>query len=791
MSSLIIAWRSLVRRPSFAVTAVLTLALGVGATTSMFSVVDAVLLKPLPFPDADRLVTVMEANPAKSQKTSLIAPGRLEDWNAANRTFEALSGSYAENVTDTSEAEPQRLASRRVAPRYFGVFRMTPLVGRTFAADEERFGGPRTAVISESLWTERYGRSSAAVGRLLIIGGVSYAIVGVMPSTFTSAAIDVWLPAQTPPGLLRVREARFMSGVGRLKPGVTIAQATADLGRVQQALGERYPASDREWSASVWDQKEFRVGSYEQPLWLLFGAVALLFTIAMANIAGLMLVQLHQRARELSIRQAIGASKPQIVGAVMREVLIIAVAGSVAGAAVALWLVTLFAKTFAAVPRMNELALDWRALAFSAVATSTASVIFGLWPSWHATHGNLMPSLAQGDRRSSGMRHRLQELLVVSQIAFSIVLVASAGLMLRSYYNLSHVSSGFSVEHAVTFHVAAAWDEDRARVGQMQERLIAEILRLPGVVAAGMTNFLPASGATLRYQIALQGISTTDDNGKITVGERTVSNGYLPALSVPLIAGEWCPPLHYDFKALPKALVNRAFSDRYGNDVIGRHFQFDQFGMDHEIVGIVGNLIEDGPAASPVPYVYACESAGSWPDPDYVVRTEGDPRAAMTTIRGIIRGLDQNRPIFGVKMLEDVIAGALDQPRVNAQMLTLFAAAAMALASLGLYSLLMLLVSERTRELGVRIALGAQPAQVVRLVLNGAGRLFAGGMSAGLVLTLAAARVLRAALFGVGPLNTVTISAAVVVLALVVMLAAAIPAARAAAIDPIEAMRAE
>jgi len=791
MSSLIVAGRSLVRRPSFAVTAVLTLALGVGATTSMFSVVDAVLLKPLPFPDADRLVTVMEANPAKSQKTSLIAPVRLEDWNRQNRTFEALSASYSENVTDTSEAEPRRLAGRRLAPRYFDVFRMAPLIGRTFTPDEERFGGPRAVVISEGFWTERYGRSPAAVGRGLIIGGLGYVIVGVMPATFTSAAIDVWIPAQTPPGILRMREARFLNGVGRMKAGVTVDQATADLARVQQALGEQYPASDRGWSASVWDQKAFRVGAYEEPLWLLFGAVGLLFTIAMANIAGLMLVQLHRRARELSIRQAIGASRLQIVGAVMREVLIISVAGSVGGTAVASWLVTLFAKTFAAVPRMNELALDWRVLAFSVTATSGASVIFGLWPSWHATRGNLMPFLAQGDRRSSGMRHRLQELLVVSQIAFSIVLVASAGLMLRSYYNLGHVSAGFSPDHAITFHVGARWDEDRARVGQMQERLVAELQQLPGVVAAGMTNFLPASAATLRYQIALQGISTTDDNGKITVGERTVSSGYLRALSVPLVAGEWCPPLHYDFKAPPKALVNRAFSERYGSDVIGRHFRFDQFGTDHEIVGIIGNLIEDGPATSPVPYVYACESAGSWPDPDYVVRTEGDPRAAMATIRGIVRGLDPNRPIFGVKMLEDVIAGSLDQPRVSAQVLTLFAAAALALASLGLYSLLMLLVSERTRELGVRIALGAQPAQVVRLVLSGAGRLFAGGMGAGLLLTLAAARVLRAALFGVSPLNTVTISAAVIVLALVVMAAAAIPAARAAAIDPIEAMRAE
>lgn len=318
MNALTIACRSLARRPLFTITVVLTLALGISATTAMFSVVDAVLLKPLPFPSADRLVSVMESNPARTHQISLIAPGRLEDWNRANRTFEAVSGSYAESVTDTSEVEPQRLQGRRVARRYLAVFGKAPSVGRTFTEDEERFGGPPAAVISDGVWTRRYGRDPGVIGRRLIFGGVGYAIVGVMPATFTSAAIDLWLPAQTPPGLMRVREARFLSGVGRMKPGVTIAQATADLARVQQELGAQYPASDKGWSASVADLKDGRVGEYRRAAWLVFGSVALLFAIAIANIAGLMLVQLYRRTRELSIRQAIGASRPQVIGAVMR-----------------------------------------------------------------------------------------------------------------------------------------------------------------------------------------------------------------------------------------------------------------------------------------------------------------------------------------------------------------------------------------------------------------------------------------------------------------------------------------
>jgi putative ABC transport system permease protein len=791
MKAFTVACRSLARRPTFTITAWLTLALCIGTTTAMFSVVDTVLLKPLPFPNADRLVTVMEANPARTRRISLVAPGRLEDWNGANRTFEALSGVYVETVTDTSGAEPERLQGRRVAPRYFAVYGMAARVGRTFTPDEERFGGPAAAVISEGLWTRRYGRDPAAVGRRLVLAGAGYTIVGVMPDAFSGASIDVWLPAKTPPGILGVREARFLSGIGRMKPGIAIAQAAADLARVQQTLGERYPASDKGWSVSVADLKEWRVGSYARALWLMFAAVALLLAIAAANIAGLMLVQLHRRGRELAIRQAIGGSRGQIVIGVMREVVLIAVAGTLAGAGTAWWLVGLFAKAFATVPRMNELALDWRALAFAAAAVGTAGVVFGLWPVLHATRGRLAPLIAQAGQRVSAAHHRLQHALVVSQIALGILLAASAGLMLRSYYNLSRVDTGFDAEHAITFHVGAAWDEDRSRVGQMQERLVAELEQLPEVASAGLTNFLPATGATLRYQVNLEGFATSEDNGKVTVGVRTVSSGYLRALAVPLIAGTWCPPLRFDFKAPRKAMVNRAFAERYGRDLVGRHFAFDQNPGSHEIVGIIGDLIEDGPGTPPGPYVYACASAGAWPDPEYVVRTRGDTRGVMSAVKQIVHGIDPNRAIFGMKMLDEVIAGALDQPRLNARLLSLFAAAALMLASLGLYSLLMLLVSERTRELGVRMALGAAPAHVIRLVFGGAGRLLASGVAVGLGLTFAVTRLLAAVLYGVTPLDGLTLLTAVLTFAAVAFVVAAIPAGRAAMIDPIEAIRGE
>ena len=790
MNAFRIALRSLARRPAFTLTAALTLASGIGVTTTMFSIVDTVLVKPLPFPDGNRLVTVMEANPAKNQTTSLVAPGRLEDWNRESRAFVALSGVYTENVTDTSGGEPERLAGRRVAPRYFDVYGCSRSWAERSRGMRSASAGPRAAVISEGLWARRYGRAFDIVGRGLVLGGAGYTIVGVMPNVFSSAPIEVWLPAQTPPGLLRVREARFLSGVGRMKPGLTIGQATADLVRVQQSLGERFPASDKGWSVSVWDMKEGRVGAYRQALWLVFAAVALLLAIAIANIAGLMLVELHGRARELAIRQAIGGSRAQVVAAVMREVVLIASVGLVGGAAGSVWLGRVFANTFATVPRMNELALDWRALAFTAVAIGAAVLVFGLWPALHSTRRQLAPLIAQAGSRVSAVRHRLQQGLVIGQIALGILLAASAGLMLRSYYSLTHVDTGFSTDHAITFHVGAAWDEDRNRVGDLQERLVAELQERPEVIDAGLTNFLPATGATLRYQVTLEGRATADDNGKITVGNRTVSAGYLRALSVPLIAGAWCPPLRRDFKAPLRAMVNRAFADRYGPDLIGRHFTFDQIPGSHAIVGVVGDVIEDGARAAPAPYVYLCAAAGAWPDPEYVVRTRGDARAVMAAVREIVHRLDSNRAVFGVQPVDAVIAGSFDQPRLNARMLSLFAAAAIALASLGLYSLLMLLVSERTRELGVRMALGAAPAQVLGLVAAGAGRLVATGVALGLALTFAGTRVLTAMLFGVSPLDTPTLAFAVAAFGAVACVAAAVPAVRAARIDPIEAIRA-
>jgi putative ABC transport system permease protein len=792
MTGLTQASRVLVRRPLFLSASVLTIGAGVAITTALFSVVDRVLLQPLPFPDGGQLVSIYEARTSGQERTSLVAPVRLEDWNRLNRTFAAIAGSYSENVTDTSGGEPERLEGRRVSARFFKVFGMAPLHGRTFTDEEERFGGPTAAVISEALWTRRFARAPAVVGKTLTIGGRAYAIVGVMPREFTSAATDVWIPAQFNDWLLNARDARFLGGVGRMSPGVTLEQARADLARVQHALGGQYPKTDKDSAVEIRDLKEVRVGDYRRALVLLFGAVALLFVIAIANVAGLMLVQLHRRAGEFAIRRAIGASDRQIVTVVLLEAVLIAVAGCAAGAAASIWLTRAIATTFATVPRMVEVALDARALGFAAGASLLAVGAFGLIPALFAARREILPMLTPTGRSVSGGRHRLQGALVVSQIALSMLLAGSAALLVRSYGAMTRVALGFETANVFTFHVGAAWDEDRKLVGQLQQQIRTGLQQLPGVQAAGFTNFLPAGGATLRYEVRVDGVAGPGEDGKLTVGTRSVSAGYLEALRVGLVAGEWCPDLQLGVTQGRSVIVNRRFVDLYGGgtSLVGRQLRLEQF-PPSRIVGVIGNVLEDGASAPVMPYIYMCVGAGWWPDPSYVVRAEGDPRTVIAAVRHLVRSLDPGRPVFGIKMLDEVIGDGLEQPRINARLLALFAAAALGLAALGMYGLLMLLVAERRRELGVRMALGASPLDLIRLVLTGASRLVVSGMAVGLVLTLAAGHAFRAMLFGVAPHDPRALFAGVLALMVVSVAAVLIPARKAATVSPTEAMRGE
>jgi len=791
------AARSLARRPGFALAAIFILGAGIAATTSVFSIVDETVLQPLPYPHPDRLVHVLEANSAKSDAAGLIAPARLEDWNRLNHTFTALSGEYWENVTETSGDTPERLAGLRVTPRFFSVFGVSAAVGRTFSPDEEASGGPAAVVISDHLWTRRFHRRADITGQHLELKNQSFTIVGVMPPSFGDKNIDVWLPAQLAPSLVQQRDARFLSGIGRLRAGVTIAQAQRDLARVQAALGTQFPATDAGWSAQVTDLKTAQLGDARQPLVFLLASVGLLLLIALANTAGLMLTQLQRRENELAIRGFLGASRGQVVSGVVREVLVLtAVAIALAVAADAA-LLHLSSAALGSLPRVPSLSIDWRALAVASACGVAAALACGAWPAWRATRPAAAAGVARAGRGQSS-DSRSQRALVGAQVAIATVLLCSTSLLLRSYYNLVHLDPGFDPSHAVTFHVGAEWDENRDSVGRMQRDIVAALANTPGVTAVGFSNFLPASNATIRYRVHLLDMAPgaqAADRDLLTVGERSVTAGYFRALGARLVTGAACPSLEHVREGGPKVLVNRRFVDAYarGQQLVGRFLRWSDDRPDvpnTQIVGVVDDIREDNLRTPAVPYVYACIALGNWPDPEYVVRTAGDPRAVLASIRSVVHGVDPTRAVFGLMTLQDDLDATLGETRLQTTIISAFGLAAVALAMIGLYGLVALAVTTRRREIGIRIALGAEPGRVVRELAARVGWLLAAGGSAGVLMTVLAQRELRALVVDVAPLDPLTLGAAVFALGIAAGVAALVPASRAAKVDPVDAIRA-
>ncbi len=788
--------RLLLRRPSFTITTLVLLALGIGANTALFSIADTVLLKPLSYPHAQELVSVFEASPAKNEKESLIAPVRLEDWNRLNRTFTALAGLYSENETDTTVSQPERLAARRVTPRYFSVYETKPLLGRTFNSQEETFGGPQAAVIAYGFWSRRFNNNPNVLGKRLILGGQGYTIVGVMPKTFVSPAIDLWLTAPLNPYLAQARDARFLSGIGRMKRGITPQQAQDDLARVQRELGEQFPKTDKNWSALVTNMKDFIVGDRGRSVWLMFAGVGLLLIIACANIAGLLLGQLYRREHEFAIRSSLGATRAQIIATILREVGLLVVAGGLLGTLLGLWIIDLATKTLTTLPRIDELRFDWRALFFTFGLCLLTAVIVGLIPALQVSYKRLSGMLSRGSRTATGRHNSLQRILLVAQLAVTVILLSGAGLLLRSYDKLIHVHTGFDAQHVFTFHVSAEWSEDRAAVARLQQSILSELQRSPQVEAAGMTNFLPAEEATLRYHIAIEGLPGNTENNTYLAGSRTVTASYLHALQVPLLNGQTCPAFRADYHQTPKALVNRSFAERFGRgqDLVGKYFTHSDFPsatVKSQIVGVIGNAREDNLRTPATPYVYDCAEGQWWPDPEYVVRTRGDSRRMMNSLRGIIHHLAPHRVVFGVATLEDHVNKDLAQPRLTAQLLATLSFVALLLAAVGLYSLINLIVTAKTREIGLRMALGAQRSQILLKILADASRLLVLGAVAGLIASVAAARTIQSLLFGVEPADPITLASVIVLLFIIGLLAALLPARRAASIDPVEALRLE
>jgi putative ABC transport system permease protein len=794
MRGLLTTYRSLLRRPAFFLAVVFTLTLGIGANSAIFSVIDAVLLKPLPYPNGDRLTALFESNTRQKLPHEGLAPVQIEEWDRMNQSFSAIAGAYTENVAETSGDLPEMLVNARVSPRFFSVLGTSPLLGRTFSPEEDLFNGPNAAVISEHLWRRRFGADSAVLGKMLRIAKYTYPIVGVMPDSvrFPASDVDFWAPAKLPPLLIiRARGSRWENTIGRLREGLTKQAAQSDLAAVQARLGEQYPATDANWVPIVEPLKEETIGGVRRSLYILFGAVSFVLLITCANVACLLLALAHRREREIAVRFSLGARRAQVIGELLREAVCLAIPGCLLGLGVSFAGTGLFRRAAAILPRATEIRLDWRIVIFTLSLSLVTAVLFGLIPALRSTRGEVAGRWAQSSRSQIGGRHRVQRVLVSTQVALAIVLLVGSGLLIRSLARLQQVSLGFDPEHVLAFHISGSYGETQTTVAQRFTRTLEALRTLPGVTSAALTVTIPGSGQPYTQQFHIVGRDTETQGRQVFADEDGATPDYFNLLGIPLLAGNTCS-ISLDPNAPYTALVSRTFADRYfpGQSPIGHYIREGDFPRQMQITGVVSDIRKHGYAHDPQPTFYWC-GLPSTPFAAVLLRTAADPLSLAEAVRRRMREIDPNRAVYDVQRLSDSVSSTLTERRFQIALLGSFAATALLLAAIGLYGVTSFLVSERTREIGLRAALGATPSRIFGQILREGAVMTAAGVAFGLAASVALTRYIGSFLFSVAPTDPITFLAVPMLLACVCAIALWLPAHRATNIDPMEALRQE
>lgn len=787
------AMRFLRKSPSFSIVVILTLALGIGANSAVFSAIDAIILRPLPYPNGNRLVALYQHDYKGRDANVYVAPVRLEDWNRLNSTFQAISGYYFDDLSETSGSLPEKVTECLVAPRFLDVMGVSPALGRGFTAREEHWGGGLSAIISYKYWQRHFHGDSAALGQKLHVGGFSYTVIGVMPASFRFPKddVDIFEPSAPDAPFAQRRDETWFTVIGRMKPGVTLHEATSDLATVQSQLGRQFPKPDAELTVQIAALKDVVVGETRSSLWVLYGSVSLLLLIACSNIAALLLARTTEREHEVSIRFSLGASRLSIVGQLLTEVFSLALLGAFAGLLAAAGSARGFHLLAKTLPRAEEIGLNWRIVGYTLVAAVLTTLLCGLFPALRGTRRALARSLASGSRTQVSTRGTVQWMLVGTQITLAVTLLIGAGLLLRSFQQLSRVYPGFEPGHVLTFQVSGSWGEttDMKNVIQRIDRTLESLRTLPGVEAASTAAMLP--GVPSQYQVEFK-IDGKQEPGHPILGDsRYVSAGYFETMRIPLLAGESCRQA----SKTSDVLVNRAFADKYMGDTLAVGHQlsgavYNDFSPKGMIRGIVGDAREEGLNTLPAPTVYSCFSAPD-PFPNYLVRTHGDPMTMAETIRRRIHEIEPARSVYAFAALQEHLDDASSENRLRTMLLTVFAATAILLACIGLYGTLSYLGCLRQREVGVRLALGAMRNQIVaRFLLQGL-RVAVIGCAAGLALGLGLSHFIRTMLYGVSALDPATYVGVVCLILVVAACASLVPALRAARVEPVQVLREE
>ena len=787
--------RGLWKRPGFTVVALITLALGIGANTAIFSLINAVLIRPLPFPEPDRLVWTW-GNIRNGGSRASVSPLDYLDYRHENHTFEQFAAMTSASANLTGGGEPERLAAAAVTGNFFQALGVQPALGRTFQLENEKPGSDQVAVLSYGLWQQRFAGDRAIVNKTITLDDKSFEVIGVMPRDFDfPAAVQIWLPLNfdVEPGM-KQRKAHFLRPIGRLKAGVTVSQAQADTDIVARRLEAAYPESNTGWNLRLVPLREVIVGTVRSTLYILLGAVGFVLLIACANVANLLMAHAASRRREIALRTALGAGRLRIARQLITESVMLALFGGALGSLLAVWGVQgLVALSGDSIPvTAGEVRIDLTVLLFTLITSVVTGVLFGLAPALQTMKLNLGETLKEGGRTGeSGTRNRTRSLLVIFETAVAVILLVGAGLLIKSLIRLQRTNPGFDSHNVVTMRI----DLPRNKYGAQEvrsrfwEQFQSRVGALPGVEAVGLVTELPLSGQPNDMPYTVEGRPVGDPNQGFDNDFRRINQDYFRAMHIPFLRGRNFTPQEVREGArvmvVSESLVQQTFPNE---EPLGKRLIMSFGNTPFEIVGIVGDIRHGSLARSGLPTMYMpVLEAGE----NVVIRAPVDSAALASAVRRELDAIDPNQPIARVRTMDEWIARAVAAPRYQTTLLGLFAALAMCLAAVGIYGVMSYSVNQRTREIGVRMALGARRGNVLGLVLRQGMSLVVIGVVIGLIGAFALTRVIGSLLFDVGARDPATFSGVAVLLAAVAFVACIIPARRATKVDPMVALRYE
>lgn len=801
------AVRSLLKRPGFTAAAVITLALGIGANSAIFSVVDSVLLRPLPLSDSQTLYALHTGAVIFNRFDGVFSYPEYEDVVAQTHSFESIGGWYDSDANLSGGTRPERVTTRVVLPSLIPTLGVPLARGRNFLPEETTKGRDHVTLITYGLWQRQFGGAEDAVGKSVRLDNVAYEIVGILPSDFQfEAPVGLWVPLTTTDPSLQVRNSHFLRVIARLRPGATPASVAADLDAVAKYETDNFPdmfPASAGFGFRARPYLEDVVGDVRLPLYVLFGAVAFVLLIACANVANLLLAKAAPRQREMAIRTALGARGIHLLGQLLTESLLLAILAGGLGLLLAIWGThALVALSPDSLPRASEISFDWRILTFTSAIALATGIVFGVVPAIWSTRAELVGALKEGSRGATAGGGRLRKALVVAEVALSLMLLVGAGLMFRSFSQLRQVNPGFNTDHALTLRVSLPVPDgqiseaDQDRFVSFFDRTLTRLSALPGVTAAGATNMIPLDGNGTDRLIEIEGYVPRDQADMPDADNRQTTPGWFAAMGIPLVRGRLIESA--DNKQAPRiVVVNETFAKRFfpNSDAIGRRIRLGKLTAEFPwatVVGVVGDVRGSALDAPPQPTMYwpVAQTHGT-PALAIVIRTDGDPGALGSAVRSAIAEIDAAQPIYDLQTLDDLVAKSLGQRRFTLALMLLFGVIALLLSAVGIYGVMAFAVTQRTQEIGVRMALGARATDVLKLIVGSGMSLAAIGVGIGLVGAFAITRLMASLLFGVSPTDIATFGLVSVALLMVAFLACYLPARRATKVDPLIALRYE